>query len=138
MKKEKHISALIKLLKDIRKEPSPATVGFIYSTALVHMFNITFHDEIDPSFHIKHQQFRTKEGISKLKSMIHEFKEKDDLFEIWREMENERNKLCYGNPSQEDTASYLNKFFKIKTILEKISKIKFEIEELEKLLPENE
>ncbi len=130
--------ALIKLLGDIRKEPSPAVVGFIYSAALVHMFDITFHDEIDPSFHIKHQQFGKKEGISRLKSMIHEFKEKDELFEIWKEMENERNSLCYGNPSQKDIESYVNKFFKIKKMLEKISKIRFEIEELEKLLPKNE
>ena len=138
MRKEKHISALIKLLKDIRKEPSPAVVGFIYSTALVHMFEIAFHDEIDPSFHIKHQQVKSKMGISKLKSMTGEFDKKDSLFELWREMENERNNLCYGNPIQKDIESYLNKFFKIKTILEKISGIKFEPEELEKLLPKNE
>lgn len=138
MRKERHISALIKLLKDIRKEPSPAVVGFIYSTALVHMFDIAFHDEIDPSFHIKHQQFGKKEGISKLKGIIHEFKEKDELFELWRGMENERNNLCYGNPSQKDIESYVNKFFEIKIMLEKISRIKFEPEELEKSLPKNE
>lgn len=130
--------ALIKLLKDIRKEPSPATVGFIYSTSLVHMFDIAFHDELDPSFHIKHQQFRSKVGISKLKSMTGEFDEKNSLFELWREMESERDRLCYGNPTQKDIESYLNKFFKIKTILEKISRIKFEPEELEKLLSKNE
>lgn len=40
MRKEKHIELLIGLLKDIKKEPSIFVVGFIYSTALAHMFHL--------------------------------------------------------------------------------------------------
>lgn len=134
MRKEKHVEDLIGLLKDIRKEPSPATIGFIHSTALIHMFHLTFYDEIDPGRAIKHEDFRSKSNIEKMKSLIKDFKEKEKMFELWREMESKRNELCYGYPEKEDIEEYTGRFYKIKDILERISNIKFEVEFLEELL----
>lgn len=138
MRKEKHIEDLIGLLKDIRKEPSPATVGFIHSAALIHMFHLAFYDELDPGRAIKHEDFRSKEKSDKMKSLIKDFKEKERMFELWKEMENKRNELCYGYPNKEDIEEYVNRFYKIKEILEEISGIKFEIEFLEKMIKEGE
>ena len=60
MKLEKQIETLINLLKDIKKEPSPAVVGFIYSTAVLHMFRIVFYNNIDAGVQIKHQEIKSK------------------------------------------------------------------------------
>lgn len=134
MKLEKHIEDLIGLLKDVRKEPSPAVVGFAYSTAAIHIFSIVFHDELDPGRMVKHDDFRSERDIRKLKSLIRDFDKKDELFILWKEMENKRNELCYGYPKEEDIKEYTNKFYKIKEILENISELKFEIDFLEKYL----
>ena len=134
MKLEKHVEDLIALLKDVRKEPSPAVVGFAYSTAAIHIFSIVFHDELDPGRMIKHDDFRSERDIRKLKSLIRDFDKKDGLFILWKEMENKRNELCYGYPKEEDIKEYTAKFYKIKEILENISGLKFEIDFLEKYL----
>jgi len=131
MKLEKHIETLIGLLKDIRKEPSPSVIGFAYSAAAIHMFSITFHNELDPGRHIKHDDFRSSKNIEKLKVLIKDFDKKDELFSIWKEMENKRNDLCYGYPTDKDIREYTGKFYKIKKILEEISDVKFEIYPLE-------
>ena len=131
MKIEKHIEDLIKLLKDIRKEPSPAVVGFIYSTAAMHMFMITFNKNIDPGINIKHNDIRSKHGAERVKSLIPEFERKDELFKVWKEMEDKRNELCYGYPSEDDLKEYVSKFFIIKEILEVQWKNKFEVDKLE-------
>jgi len=134
MRKEKHISALIDLLKDIEHKPSPAVVGFIYSTALVHMFYIVFGDEFDPGRTIKHLDFKSKSKTDKIKLLIRNFQDKDRLFELWARMENKRNSLCYGHPTQADIDEYINYFYQIKEMLEKEGKIQFEIESLKKLI----
>ena len=134
MRIEKHIEDLIGLLKDIRKEPSPAVIGFAFSTAAIHMFSITFHDELDPGRTIKHEDFRSNKNIDKLKNLIRDFNKKDELFGIWAEMENKRNDLCYGYPEDKDIKEYTGKFYKIKEILEEISSFKFEIDFLEDYL----
>ena len=134
MKIEKHVEDLIALLKDVRKEPSPAVVGFAYSTAAIHIFSIVFHDELDPGRMIKHDDFRSERDIRKLKSLIRDFDKKDGLFILWKEMENKRNELCYGYPKEEDIKEYTAKFYKIKEILENISGLKFEINFLEKYM----
>ena len=134
MKLEKHIETLINLLKDIKKEPSPAVIGFAYSAAAIHIFSITFHDELDPGRAIKHGDFRSESGISKLKSLIIDFDRKNELFLLWKEMENKRNELCYGYPDEKDIQEYAGKFYKIKEILESISDLKFEVEFLEERL----
>ncbi len=134
MKLEKHIEDLIGLLKDIRKEPSPAVIGFVYSAAAMHMFSIAFHDELDPGRVVKHDDFRSKDRIEKLKSLIRSFGKKDELFEIWKEMENKRNDLCYGYPADKDIREYTNRFYRIKEILESISSFRFEIDSLEDFL----
>lgn len=126
MRIEKHIEVLAGLLKDIKLKPSPAVVGFIYSTALVHMFYIVFGDEFDPGRTIKHLDFKSKSKIDKIKFLIHNFQNKDLLFELWEKMEAKRNSLCYGHPTQADITEYVNYFYKIKEILEKESKIDFE------------
>ena len=131
MKTEKHIRNLVGLLKDIRKEPSPAVVGFIYSTALVHMFSIVFKEDLDPSMMIKHTDFKSAQRIESLKLKIRDFDEKDELFANWKNMEDKRNELCYGNPTQKDIQEYIDYFYAIKGTLEKLGKIKFEIEPLE-------
>jgi len=134
MKLEKHIEDLIGLLKDIRKEPSPAVIGFAYSTAAIHMFSITFHDELDPGRIVKHGDFRSERNIVKLKGLIKNFEKKDNLFTIWKKMENKRNDLCYGYPNYKDIGEYTSRFYKVKEILEEISDFKFEIEFLENYL----
>ena len=134
MKLEKHVEDLIALLKDVRKEPSPAVVGFAYSTAAIHIFSIVFHNELDPGRMIKHDDFRSERDIRKLKSLIRDFDKKDGLFILWKEMENKRNELCYGYPKEEDIKEYTAKFYKIKEILENISGLKFEINFLEKYM----
>lgn len=131
MKLEKHIEDLIGLLKDIRKEPSPAVISFAFSAAALHMFSIAFHDELDPGVTIKHGDFRSNKGIEKLKNLIREFSKKNDLFSMWKDMENKRNDLCYGYPANKDIKEYSDRFYKIKNILEDISDFKFEIGFLE-------
>ncbi len=134
MKLEKHIEDLIGLLKDLRKEPSPAVISFVFSTAAVHMFSIAFHNELDPGITIKHGDFRSNKGIEKLKNLIKDFTKKNELFNIWKDMENKRNDLCYGYPTDEDIKEYTGKFYKIKEILENVSDLKFEINFLEENL----
>ena len=134
MRLEKHIDDLIGLLKDIRKEPSPAVIGFAYSAAAAHIFSIVFHDELDPGMAIKHEDFRSERNIKKLKGLIKDFDKKDELFILWKEMENKRNELCYGYPDEEDVKGYTKKFYKIKEILENASGLKFEIDFLEKYM----
>ena len=134
MRIERHIQALIELLEDIRKEPNPAVIGFAYSAALVHMFHITFADDLDPGRAVKHTDFKSKERANKLKQIIPDFPDKNKLFLLWKQMEDKRNDLCYGHPAKKDVDEYISQFYKIKEILEKISKKKFEIEFLEKEL----
>ena len=136
MRKEKHIEALLGLLKDVQKEPSPAVVGFIYSTALTHMFHLAFYDHIDPGRAIKHEGFRSKKKSEALKQLIPDFEDKDKLFLEWQDMENKRNALCYGHPEKEDIESYIGSYFLIKNILEKQAGFSFEVTQLENLLPE--
>ena len=69
MKKHKHIEILIELLSDIRKEPSPSVIGFVYSAALTHMFHLTFYKDLDPGRIIKHNDFKSKEKIQTLKNI---------------------------------------------------------------------
>ena len=134
MKLEKHIEDLIGLLKDIRKEPSPAVIGFAYSIAAVHMFSIAFHDELDPGRMIKHEDFRSENNIKNLKASIRDFDKKEELFILWKDMENKRNGLCYGYPDENEIKGYVSKFYKIKEILEKISKFRFDADFLEDYL----
>ena len=134
MKIEKHIEDLINLLKDIKKEPSPAVIGFVYSVAPLHMFRITFYRYIDPGINIKHNDFRSKGGAEKVKAIIPDFKRKKELFAEWKDMEDKRNELCYGYPSDRDVQEYVNKFLIIKEILEEVWQNKFEISYLEPLL----
>lgn len=136
MKSENRIKALINLLKDILKEPGPAVVGFICSTAIVHMFCLAFHQEIDPGLAIKHNQILSKKGRERLKRLVRGFPKKETLFSLWEGIEEQRTRLCYGHPSQEDITLYLNKFYQIKKILEEISQMQFEIEDLENILEE--
>jgi len=138
MKIQKHIEDLIALLKDINKEPSPAVIGFIYSVASLHMFRIVFYDYIDPSITIKHQDFGSNKRAIKLESIIPELKRKNELFTVWKEMENKRNELCYGYPEKKDINEYVQKFNIIKEILEEFWGKKFEISSLEKLKEEHE
>lgn len=134
MKIEKHIEDLIGLLKDIRKEPSPAVIGFVYSVAAMHMFRIAFYKYIDPSFSIKHQDFGSLKNAENLKLKIPDFPDRNKLFSLWKEMENKRNELCYGYPTEQDVQEYVSKFNLIKEIIEKQSGLKFDIKELESML----
>jgi len=134
MKLEKHIEDLIGLLKDIRKEPSPSVVGFAFSTAALHMFAIVFYDKLDPGRTVKHSDFRSQRGIDKLKNSIRDFDKKDELFDLWKEMENKRNELCYGYPDEKDIKEYSDRFYKIKKILEGLFATKLDTEALEDYL----
>jgi hypothetical protein len=133
MRRIKHIQQLIDLIKDIRKELSPTVIGFVYSAALVHMFHIAFYAKLEPGRAVKHTDFRSSEKIEILKKLIDDFPGKNKMFELWREFENKRNELCYGYPDKDDIEDYAKKFLEIKSILEKVSGISFEIENLEKL-----
>lgn len=130
MRLEKHKKILIDLLKDIRKEPSPSAIGFIYSSALVHMFNIVFHKNIEPGRIIKHTDFKSKSKIEKIKKLLPEFEEKNELFNLWKNFEDKRNDLCYGYPDQEDIKDYAKKYVKLKQILETIFGNEFDLTNL--------
>ena len=134
MRREKHIKLLIELLEDIRKEPSISVVGFIYSTTLAHMFHLAFYDELESGRAIKHQNFGSKEKSQILKNLIRDFQDKEEMFSIWKEMENKRNVICYSYPDDIDIDYYTNRYFKIKSILEKISGISFEIKDLMEMI----
>lgn len=133
MRIEKHITDLMGLLSDIRKEPSPAVVGFIYSTACLHMFKIVFDKYLDPGMTVKHNDFRAKRNAEKLKSRIPDFEKKEELFNVWKEMEDMRNELCYGYPSGEDIKRYVDKFKIIEEILEDFWGHKFSLDYLRSL-----
>ena len=131
MRKSKHISVLIDLLRDLRKEPSRSTICFVYSAALTHMFHLAFYDEVESGRVLKHQDFKSKDKIETLKRLIREFPGKEKMFKLWEELEQKRNDLCYGYPDEEDLRQYADRFLAIKEILENISLISFEIEKLE-------
>ncbi len=120
MKLKKHIASLISIVEDIEKELGISLIGFAYSAAVIHMFRITFYEDIDSSLNIKHTDIKSKERIAQLKLLTPNFESKEEFFELWREMELLRNELCYCSPDDEKVDNYVSRFFKIKHILEKV------------------
>lgn len=134
MKLEKHIAALISILEDIEKELGISLIGFAYSTAIVHMFQIVFHVHLDPSINIKHLDIKSKERADWLKRLTPEFKDKERFFELWRKMEELRNELCYCLPTDKKVGDYVGSFFEIKRILESVWGKQFTVKVLQEEL----
>jgi len=98
------------------------TIGFHASSAAADMFEIILHKEnlIDPGFIVKHEWFASANKMKE--KFAFSFKGKEEFIRLAREIEAERNKLCYGRPQPEESiAKVLENFNTMKKLFEELS-----------------
>ncbi len=107
MKIESHLENLRESIEEIEAavtkgiEKRQRTLGFHTSAAAIDMLEILLHEKnlIDPGFIIKHEWFNSKRKIDE--KFPFDFPEKKSILALIMNIENVRNKLCYGRRQDE-------------------------------------
>ena len=122
---KEHIQELIDAIT-IGIEKRPATIGLHISACAIELLELYLHKtgKITSGTMIKHEWFKApKEGQKILplaeRKLAVQFEEKDKILSLMYTIEEERNKLIYGKPSQATLTASLNAFEKLHTILKK-------------------
>ncbi|MBS3123718.1 hypothetical protein J4437_03705 [Candidatus Woesearchaeota archaeon] len=103
-------------------EKHQRSLGFHTSAAAVDMLEIIFHENnlIDPGMVIKHEWFNSSRKIKE--KIAFDFPEKKEMLKLTANIENVRNKLCYG---KRQPASILEQlvldFQKLKTLFNEVT-----------------
>ncbi len=125
MKIESHLENLKESFRKIDQaikeglQENQRTLGFHTSAAAIDILEIILHKKnlIDPGFVIKHEWFNSKNILSEKFSF--EFPKKKEMINLIMNIENLRNKLCYGKKQDEKILeSLLNDFLKLKKIFQ--------------------
>lgn len=104
--------------KDIVKRQR--TIGFNCSAASADMFEIYLHENnlIDPGFVVKHEWLKSKNKMEE--KFPFEFKQKESILKLMKNIEDKRNDLCYGSPKPEKTVKdVILNFNKLKQLFQK-------------------
>jgi len=104
-------------------EKKPVTIGFNCSACTLQFLELYLHlaNKIGDGKVIKHDWFKRPQAGQKIEPLIErklriEFSEKEKIYSLVYDLEEERNALVYGKPSEEQTKVVLKKFLKIKEI----------------------
>lgn len=102
-------------------EKRQRTIGFNTSMASTDMFEIYLHQNnlIDPGFVIKHEWFKSKNKLNE--KFPFNFEEKERLFQLMQDIEQQRDSLCYGVPkSKEEIINIIQIFNKVRDLFKKL------------------
>lgn len=92
-------------------------IGFNTSAASIDMLELLLHklNLIDIGFSIKHDWFNSERKVRE--KLNFDFPNKENIIKLMCEIENERNKLCYGNSKPlEEIEKVLSLFHKLKNV----------------------
>jgi len=123
MKIESHLENLKESIKEIEDAITEGltkkqrTLGFHTSAAAIDILEIILHENnlIDPGFVIKHEWLNSKRKTSE--KLHFDFPKKKEIIKLIKNIEEIRNKLCYGRRQDEEILGDLVKNFnKLKEI----------------------
>lgn len=117
MKIESHLENLKESIKEIEEAITEGltnkqrSLGFHTSAAAIDFLEIILHKNnlIDPGFVIKHEWFNSKRKISE--KFHFDFPNKKEIIKLITNIENIRNKLCYGRRQEKEILENLIKNF---------------------------
>ena len=139
---DEHISRIKEHLEEIKDaidagiENKPATIGFHSSACSISLLELYLHttNKISIGKVVKHDWFKRPKKEQKIEALIERklsinFEGKEKVYNLIYDIEEKRDKLCYGKSSKEVIESVLNSFIKLKGILtEKLSREGIKIE----------
>ncbi|MEK6878091.1 MAG: hypothetical protein AABY22_00705 [Nanoarchaeota archaeon] len=116
-------------------EKRPITIGFHCSACSIEFIELYLHliNKIPISKIIKHDWFKRPTSNQKREALIErknpvEFSEKEEIYNLIYSIEEKRNSLMYGKPSEEQIKKVVSDFNKLKEIFYKLFKNeKFEL-----------
>ncbi len=117
MRTEAHLRNIKESLEEIEEavhiglSNRQRSLGFHASAACADMIELLLHEKklVSPGFILKHEWLKS-EKLIKLK-LNFDFPNKDELLSLARNIELERNKLCYGTPQHENVLEKVLKDF---------------------------
>jgi len=116
-------------------EKRPITIGFHCSACSIELIELYLHliNKIPISKIIKHDWFKRPTPNQKREALIErknpvQFPEKEEIYNLTYSIEEKRNSLMYGKPSEEQIKKVISDFNKLKEIFYKLFKNeKFEL-----------
>ena len=133
--KEEHINKIKEHLDEINDainegaEKKPTTIGFHCSACAIQFLELYLHliNKIQIGKIIKHDWFKKPQSGQKIESLIErklpiEFDKKQEIYNLIYNLEEQRNKLIYGSPNEEEIKDMINNFNKLKKIFQEILK----------------
>lgn len=135
---QEHIKEHIQELEDaisIGIEKRPATIGLHTSACSIELLELYLHllNKISTGTMIKHEWFKAPKIDQKIAPLAERklpfvFPEREQLFNLMYQIEEERNKLIYGKPSKSSIDNVLNAFQKLHLLIkEKLEELGEEI-----------
>ena len=124
---EEHKKIINELVEDLNEKLREGVIvqrqkiiGFIVSEASANLFAILLHKKnlIDPGYDVNHNFFVSTKRANEAFSF--DFPKKAKVIGLLTEVEDYRNKLCYGkDKSPEIVKEAIRKFFELKEFIEK-------------------
>ena len=116
-------------------ENKPVTVGFNCSACALQFLELYLHiiNKIPVGKVIKHDWFKKPQQKQKIEALVERklpvtFSRKDEIYSLIYKLEDERNSLVYGKPTNEQVKKVLDSFLKLKEIFKELFKNeKFEV-----------
>ncbi len=105
-------------------EKKPITIGFHTSACALELLELYLHviNKISQSKILKHNWFKRPQAGQKIESIADrnlnvEFPHKEKLYSLIYDIEDERNSLLYGKPSEEQIKKVIDTFIKFKNLI---------------------
>jgi hypothetical protein len=130
---EEHIKKIKEHLEEIDDaieegaNNKPVTIGFNCSACAMQLLELYLHvvHKISIGKIIKHEWFKRPTAEQKKEPLIErklqtEFPRKEEIYDLIYSLEEERNILVYGKPSEQQTKKVLELFVKLKEIFIKL------------------
>jgi len=123
MKIESHLENLRESTREIEEAirkgllQKQRTIGFHTSAGAIDMLEIMLHKNnlVDAGFVIKHEWFKSKKKIAE--KFHFNFSDKEEIIKLVTNIENMRNKLCYGKRVKEkELENVVQNFNKLKEL----------------------
>ena len=102
-------------------ENKPITIGFHCSACVLELLELYLHvnNKLPIEKIIKHDWFKRPKQEQKKSPLVErhlpvQFKEKEELYELIYDIEDERNSLLYGKPQEKQIKTVLKKFQEFK------------------------
>ncbi len=114
-------------------ENRPATIGFHTSSCAIDLLELYLHQsgKIPLGQQIKHEWFKRPKPGQKIQPLAErnlkcDFPNKNEIFDLFYTLEENRNRLIYGNASISETKQTLEAFYKLRQKLKEMSGGKLE------------